>query len=98
VDNSLSRTSRYRIRKEAVAWQNVAPDAILVQLEREEVHVANPTAATIVDALQSGATVAELVERVTSEYEVDPTQATADIETFLRAALEGGLVTEEPGT
>jgi Coenzyme PQQ synthesis protein D (PqqD) len=98
VDNSLSRTNRYRIRKEAVAWQNVAPDAILVQLEREEVHVANPTAATIVEALQVGATVAELVERVTSEYEVEAAQATADIETFLRAALEAGLVAEEPST
>lgn len=92
----LSLSARYRIRKEAVAWQNVAPDALLVQLEREEVHVANPTAATIVDALQIGATLAELIERVTSDYEVEPEQAAADIQTFLRAALDAGIVAEEP--
>ena len=96
MDKDLSLTSRYRIRKEAVAWQNVAPEAILVQLEREEVHIANQTAAMIIEALQIGATVPELVERVVSDYEVEAVQATADVETFLRAALEAGLVAEDP--
>ncbi|HEY2510949.1 MAG TPA: PqqD family protein [Polyangiaceae bacterium] len=95
VDVELSRTARYRLRKESVAWQNVAPEAILVQLDREELHVANPTAALLIDALQEGATLPELVTRVTDDYEVEAAQATADVESFLRQALAAGLLTEE---
>ena len=95
VDVELSRTARFRLRKESVAWQNVAPEAILVQLDREELHVANPTAALLIDALQEGATLPELVTRVTADYEVETAQATADVESFLRQALAAGLLTEE---
>jgi hypothetical protein len=94
LDIELSRTKAYRLRKEAVAWQNVEPEAVLVQLEREEVHVANPAAATIIDALMGGATLPDLVARVTDTFEVDAAQATADVEAFLRSAIGAGLVEE----
>jgi hypothetical protein len=96
VDHELSRTARYILRKEAIAWQSLDTEAVLVQLEREEVHVANPTAVLIIDALHTGATVTELVARVTRDYDVEPEQATSDVEAFLRAALEAGLLAEEP--
>jgi len=96
LSSTLSPTSKYRLRNEAVAWQNLSPEAVLVQLEREEVHVANPTAATLIDALQKGATVEELVARMTSDYEVSAAQAAADVEAFLKAALDAGLLSEEP--
>jgi hypothetical protein len=94
--SALSPTSRFRLRKEAIAWQNIAPEAVLVQLEREEVHVANPVAATIVDVLQAGpASLVELTARVTDTYEVDATRATADIVAFLRAAIDAGVIEEQ---
>jgi hypothetical protein len=97
VDHQASsNVSRYRLRKEAIAWQNLEPEAVLVQLEREEVHVANPVAATIVEALQGGpATLDELTTRVTDKFEVDVAQAQNDIQTFLRAAIEAGVVEEQ---
>jgi hypothetical protein len=96
VGHELSRTSRFLLRKESIAWQSLDTEAVLVQLEREEVHVANPTAVVIIDALQTGATLREIVARVTNDYEIEEAQATADVETFLKTALEAGLVVEEP--
>ena len=96
MEKELSRTSRFRLRIEAVAWQNMEPEAVLVQLEREEVHVANPVAAVIVEALQSApATIDELVARVTDKFDVDAATAMKDIEAFVRAATEAGVLEEQ---
>jgi PqqD family protein of HPr-rel-A system len=96
VAAELSKSARFRLRKEAVAWQNMAPESVLVQLEREEVHVANPSAVTIIETLQKAAsTIEELTARVTDAFEVDPAQATTDVEAFLAAAVEAGIIEEE---
>jgi hypothetical protein len=93
---SLSKTARFRLRTEAVAWQNLDPEAVLVQLEREEVHVANPVAATIVEALRAKpATLDELTDCVAETFEVEILQAAADIEVFVQAALEAGVFEEQ---
>ena len=87
----------YRLLTDAIAWSRLAPDALLIQLDRNEVHLANPVAAAIVECLQAGsATLDELAAHVTEKFEVEVPQAVADIESFLREAIAFGVVDEEP--
>jgi len=88
--------SRYRLMTEEVAWSQLEPNAVLIQLDRNEVHLANPVAAAIVESLQSGsATRDELLERVLEKFEVDAAQAAIDLEQFLGVALEAGIIAKE---
>jgi len=81
--------SRYRLMTEEVAWSQLEPNAVLIQLDRNEVHLANPVAAAIVESLQSGsATRDELLE-------LDAAQAAIDLEQFLGVALEAGIIAKE---
>jgi len=91
-----SGAPRYRLHTESVAWSNLEPNAVLVHLDRDEVHLANPVAAVIVDVLQAGpATVKDLVTKVLDTFEVDEAQAASDIEAFLKSAIEAGVIEEQ---
>ena len=71
------------------------PHAVVVQLERDELHLANTTAACLVDALQAGATFAELKKRILATFEVDEAKAEDDVAAFLVEAIRVGIVVEE---
>jgi hypothetical protein len=96
VDQELSQTSRFLFRKEVTAWQSLDAEVVIVQLEREEVHVTNTLGAFLMEALKEGATLGQLVARVTDAYDVEEARAQSDVEAFLRTSLEAGLIAEEP--
>ncbi len=86
----------YRLLTEAIAWSQLEPNAVVIQLDRNEMHLANPVAATVVERLQAGpATLDELAASVTEKFDVELPQATIDIESFLREAIEFGVIEEQ---
>lgn len=70
-----------------MAWSSLGEDAVLVQLDRDEIHVANPSGAMLVRALVDGATITELVTLLVDTFDVPPERAREDIENFIEKLL-----------
>lgn len=86
---------RYTLRSDAIAWSELGAEAVLVQLEADQIHVANSTAKLLLEALRTGATASELVEKITETFEVDEIQAKSDVDTFLTALKNAKIVSSE---
>ncbi len=90
-----SPPTRYRLRSDAVAWSELGPEAILVQLEADQIHVANATAKVLLEQLRAGATVSELVLKLTETFEVDDIQAKNDVLAFVSTLETAKIVSAE---
>lgn len=84
----------YQLCRESVAWSELNDAVVVVQLERDEVHLANPTASFLLERLKEGATYRDLVAALTDVFDVDMAQARDDVSRFLEAAVAKGLVVE----
>lgn len=85
---------RYRLRTESVAWTQMEPHAVVIQIERDEAHFTNQAAAVLIETLKDGATFDQLVARITQEFEVEAAQAATDVQAFLAVAIAHGVVEE----
>jgi len=61
-------------------------------VDRDEVHLANASAAFLVDALLEGASLEDLIAKLTSQFEVEASQARHDVEQFMRVLLEAHVI------
>lgn len=67
---------------------------MLVQLDRDEIHVANRSGALLVRALTDGATAGELVTLLVDTFDVAPEQAREDVEKFIEQLLVAQAIDE----
>ena len=82
---------RYRLRS-STRYRTVFDEGLALDQETAELHVLNPAAATILEALTEPKTVEELTATVIARFDVDHATAKRDVEAFLDAAVEKGLL------
>jgi hypothetical protein len=83
------------VRHPDCAYRPIAGEGGLVVIPgRAEVKVMNAIGITVFGLLDGKHTIAEIVHRVTEEYEVAEETARADVEAFLAELLSAGLLAE----
>ena len=81
-----------RLKTDAVVWRAVEGEIVALDL-RDSMYLAiNRTGAVLWPALAEGTTHEELVNLLVGSFEVDRVQATADLDAFLDALGDRGLV------
>ena len=104
---NLPPDARFTLNVDSVAWSELGEDAVLVQLESDHIHVANPTGRLLLNALKEASSAAkssqnsknglslnELVVLVTEHYEVTADIAQNDVEAFVQALLSASLISQ----
>jgi len=82
-----------RLRGDQVAYASLSNDeAAVVQLERREFYTMNATAKLIVQAVDQGASLDEIVTRVAAEFDVSEDACRADVERFLDELANAGVI------
>lgn len=66
--------------------------ATVVLLERAEVKVVNEVGSLVWDRIDGRRTLADLIQLVIDEFEVDPDQARRDVLEFVESLRENGMV------
>ena len=84
---------QFKLRKGAVAWQQVDGESILLDLKESAYLGANPSGSALWSALADGATREELVERLCETFDVTEDRAGRDVDAFLRACGDRGFLT-----
>ena len=77
-----------------VRFRVVGDEAIVVRQEASEVLALNDVGAGVLSLLDAKMTVAELVEALLSEYDVDRDSLRRDVEGFLTELRDAGVVEE----
>jgi hypothetical protein len=83
---------RLKLRENAVAWQQVEGETILLDVATSTYLGVNRSGSALWPALAAGATRGQLVDRLCGTYEVSEEQAGADVDEFLRMCRERGLL------
>lgn len=83
-----------RIRPAALAWTDVEDRIIALDIDASEYVELNPTAATILRALEGGASEEDLVTALEQEFEVDHQIACVGVGDFLQICRERGWLSE----
>ncbi len=81
------------VKNEDIAWRKIDDDAILIDMDEEEVTHFNEVAAQIWDTLDGERTVTEIMEHVQNLFEVDGEQAKKDVFAFLNQLIKKEMVT-----
>lgn len=93
-NSELSGQATFRAREGLVA-ESIEGDTVILDLDGDEYFTLNEVAGAIWALLEEGASIDELVEDVTDQYEVDSDRARNDVREFLAGALEAGIVERE---
>jgi 2-polyprenyl-3-methyl-5-hydroxy-6-metoxy-1,4-benzoquinol methylase len=80
------------VKNEDIAWRKIDDDAILIDMDEEEVTHFNEVAAQIWDSLDGTKSTAEIIEHIRSQFEVDQEQAKKDVFAFLNKLLQKEMV------
>ena len=80
------------IKNEDIAWRKIDDDAILIDMDEEEVTHFNEVAAQIWAALDGETPVTEILEQIQSLFEVEKDKAKNDVFTFLNTLLQREMV------
>jgi hypothetical protein len=87
-----SPSTAVRLRPGSVEWREVEGEVIAVDVRTSEYLAVNPTGAVLWRALEDGATRGELAERLVARFDVERGAAARDVEEFLAALEERGLL------
>jgi Coenzyme PQQ synthesis protein D (PqqD) len=87
--------SDLKLREGATEWREVADQVLVLDLEASDYLVINRTGAAVWPALVAGTTREELIELLTSTFDVDAESAAANLDEFLSTLRERSLL--EPG-
>jgi len=79
----MSADTKVKLREGAVAWQQVDDETIMLDLRSSTYLGVNPSGTTLWSALVEGTTASEMVDRLTTEFEVSREQAAGDVDAFL---------------
>lgn len=80
--------------KDDVRYRVVGEEAVVVRQNAAEVLAVNDVGARILELIDAKCTVGQLIETMSSEYDVDRKELTEDIETFVAAMHDAGIVEE----
>lgn len=92
----MSALIQYR-RAERVAARVIEGSAFIVSVDQQRMVELNEVGTFVWEALAPVATVDELVAAVTRAFDVDPSEARRDVESFLAELLDRGMVSREGG-
>lgn len=81
------------VKNEDIAWRKIDDDAILIDMDEEEVTHFNEVAAQIWAALDGKTSVTEIIEQIHSLFEVEKDKAKNDVFAFLNKLLQKEMVT-----
>lgn len=86
---------RFSIDPNQVVWQTTDGETTVVHIETTNYYGLNATGAFIWNLLcQQDATLPEIVEQVSIEYEMEPAALREDIERLLKTLLDEKLIVE----
>lgn len=88
---AISEAPRFRHAPDVVACELDGGNALL-DLASSDYYRLNGTAAAVWDGIGEGSTVAQLIERILSEFDVERDQCASDVKTIISALLDAGLV------
>lgn len=80
------------VKNEDIAWRKIDDDAILIDMDEEEVTHFNEVGAEIWVTLDGTKSAAEIIEHIRSQFEVDLEQAKKDVFAFLNKLLQKEMV------
>jgi Coenzyme PQQ synthesis protein D (PqqD) len=87
-----------RLREHGLNWREIDGEVVVLDIERSHYLNLNPTGCVLWLMLADGATEAELVQKLTKEFDVDEHTARSDVEAFLNSCRENDLITDAPPT
>jgi len=79
-----------------VRFRRVAGEGVVLLQDANEVLALNQVGARILEHIGDGLTVAEIVERLLEEFDVDRSELEADTTEFVRELLESGVIEAVP--
>ena len=80
--------------KDDVRYRVVGEEAVVVRQNAAEVLALNDVGARILELIDATSTVGQLIETMSSEYDVDREELAQDIETFVAALYDAEIVEE----
>ena len=83
-------------RADELPFRALGPETVVVNTRSREVHVLNGTGAHIWNLLVEARSLAELMEALEAEFELDPAAARPEVASFVADLLDKGLVTATP--
>jgi PqqD family protein of HPr-rel-A system len=90
----LQIVNRKLVVNESVVYAELDDEAVLLDVETGVYFGLNAIGTQIWNALQQGASPAEIVRQVLAEYEVEPPALQADVAEFLATLQARGLIRE----
>ncbi len=80
--------------KDDIRYRVVGEEAVVVRQNAAEVLAINDVGARILALIDAKSTVGQLIETMSSEYDVERKELTLDIENFVAAMHDAGIVEE----
>ena len=84
--------NQLRLREEAVAWQEIDDEIVVLDLQSSEYFKVNGTGALLWQRLSQGAPREDLVDALGERYELPPDTAERDVDAFLAMLRARDLV------
>lgn len=88
---NLDRVLKHR---DDVRYRVVGEEAVVVRQDAAEVLALNDVGARILELIDAKSTVGQLIETMSTEYEVDREELVRDVESFVAAIHDAGIIEE----
>ena len=82
----------WQLRRDTISWRRSGETVIVISHRTSAYLSVDGTALIVWDALANGATVEEILGRVTEQYDVEAEEARVDIQRFLSDLLRRQMV------
>lgn len=86
---------RYITRHPDAAWRVFEDGAVIVSPTESVMHSLNPVGTRVWELADGTLTIAEIAQRITEEFDVTEEKATADMQEFVQALSDKGMITIE---
>jgi Coenzyme PQQ synthesis protein D (PqqD) len=83
---------KLQIKAEDVVWREVGEELVVLELSTSTYLTLNGTAKHLWESLADGATLDGLIESLADHYRITEDQARADVEAFVAALTDRGLL------
>jgi hypothetical protein len=87
-----NRPNTLSLRPGAVDWRRIGDEIVAIERDTSTYLATNQTGSALWQSLADGTTLRELVDLIVHRYGVSVTRATADVEQFLAALDDRGLL------
>ena len=90
----MSNLDRVLKHKDDIRYRVVGEEAVVVRQDAAEVLALNDVGARILELIDAKSTVGQLIETMSSEYDVDRDELIRDVENFVAAIHDAGIIEE----